>query len=231
MNRQALIVGQARVILPVYVPARAHGARLHSFLPAGSAIVGTPSASGYAETLLVDFEYSAPTRAATFDDLLMEAATRAAHGHRTLKRDLVEKTEVVQVGNLDTKTRAMSVTDGPALASWIRSAHRYDHGYDHAFDESPIIQQLRLPEGWHVENLISRPKIIHIATALYAHSVTVDLKDRVYRAGLVLEGVAVSTAAYSGAGWSTRLCADAVRWLQEQPAIRQVGLEGQGLIT
>lgn len=187
--------------------------------------MGTPNPSGHAETILVDFEYSAPTRAATFDDLLMEAATRAAHGHRTLKRDLVEKTEVVHVGNLDTKTRVMSVTDGPALASWILSARRYDH----AFDDSPVIQQLRLPEGWHVENLISRPKIIHIATAHYAHSVTVDLKDRVYRSGLVIQGAAVSTAAYSGAGWSTRLCADAVRWLYEQQAIRQVGVEGQGL--
>lgn len=73
-----------------------------------------------------------------------------------------------------------------------------------------MIDYIELPEGWTSEPCSNEHTLI---TSPSRYMVTIDFKSRCFRAGMSTHGRKTSSFEYTGRGWKTSLCHDAVKFL------------------
>jgi hypothetical protein len=72
----------------------------------------------------------------------------------------------------------------------------------------------KIPEGWTIEEFAT-PNHFIVRGNRYFGTVTIDLKERGFRAGCSIHGALTSSGTYSGRNWKQALCSAAVRWLDD----------------
>lgn len=76
------------------------------------------------------------------------------------------------------------------------------------------MKHITLPDGWSIESEDASTVVIKATKGYSNVFVTVDLKMRVYRGGLVTTGRPLSPKSYGGRGWREELIDDAITWLK-----------------